>query len=309
MRVLVLCIHYPVASGRYMADALRRMGHDVKTVGPSTGADIWGIKVDPKYIWEPDSPGGWEPNDVDLIIVMDSAIDLKRGTRTEPIVVYGVDNHVRTYDHVEADHLFLAHAHGFRMGEENVTWLPCAYDPEWFTPSPIAWADRQYDAALAGVMYASRLELIHEVLQTPNIHVAYGTGAIYDQYRDVHHNARVSLVRSAAGDVAQRVWETAAMGCLVLMDDCPDCEALELVDGVNCLIYRSTAEAVDKLRWVMAHPDEAEAIAQAGQAWAEPGTWDARAQVIIDWVEQRNAPRRARKQKAVDVDIDHDIDA
>jgi hypothetical protein len=309
MRVLVLCIHYPVASGRYIADALRRMGHDVKTSGQTTGNDIWGIKVDPQYVWVPDNPTQeWEP---DLVIVADSAITLIKADLpfTAPIVVWGVDSHVRDYRGIEADHLFLAHGHGLRMGEENVTWLPCAYDPEWFTPSPIAWADRRYDATLAGVMYASRLELVHEVLHIPNVKVAYGMGAIYDAYRDVYHNTRVSLVRSAAGDVAQRVWETAAMGCLVLMDDCPDCEALGLVDGVNCLIYHSTADAVDKLRWVMAHPEEAEAIAQAGQAWAKPGTWDARAQVIIDWVEQRNAPKRARKQKAVDVDIDHDNDA
>jgi len=43
MRVLVVCIHYPVASGRYMVDALKRMGHDVRSIGPSTGAQIWGM--------------------------------------------------------------------------------------------------------------------------------------------------------------------------------------------------------------------------------------------------------------------------
>ena len=31
MNILITCIHYPIASGRYMARAFRRLGHDVRT--------------------------------------------------------------------------------------------------------------------------------------------------------------------------------------------------------------------------------------------------------------------------------------
>jgi hypothetical protein len=202
-----------------------------------------------------------------------------------PWVVYGVDNHVRDYRQFDGvvDHFFLAHGHGFRIGEPAVTWLPCGYDPLLFTPGP-AWAEREYDAALIGVLYGARAELLYALReQLPSLRIAYGTGAIYDQYAQVYQRTRISLVRSAAHDVAQRVWETAAMGCLVLMDDCPDCAALGLQDGKNCLIYHDVTEAIDKTRWALAHQTEAEQIAMAGQEWARPGTWDNRLSIIIDW--------------------------
>ena len=63
MKILIACIHYPSASGRFIARAFRRLGHDVRTTGPSTGAGIWGIEVDPRWIWTPDfdPDGAWKP--------------------------------------------------------------------------------------------------------------------------------------------------------------------------------------------------------------------------------------------------------
>jgi len=293
-RILIVAIHYPVASGRYCADALRRMGHEVRTIGPETGAEIWGGTVDEKYIWRADVPADdWIP---DLILVMDAHIALPEDWKFDcPVVVYGVDNHVRDYAHIQADHLFLAHSQGYRMGEPNVEWLPCAYDPVAFTPGP-PYAERSFDAAIIGVLYNRRAELLGELVKIPNVRIAYGTGDVYDQYAARYHDAKVSLVRSAAGDVAQRVWETAAMGCLILMDDCPDCAALGLRDSENCLIYHSVAEAVDQLKWAMAHPDIAEEIALGGYQWAAPGTWEARCQVILDWLAGQKQEKPAQKR-------------
>ena len=50
MRVLIAAIHYPAASGRYLADAFRRGGHDVRTAGFMPGT-IWGIEYDPRWQW------------------------------------------------------------------------------------------------------------------------------------------------------------------------------------------------------------------------------------------------------------------
>lgn len=295
MNILLIANHYAVASGRYCYDALKRLGHDVHTVGAEMGTHIWGIEVDAQYVWQPDPP----PDDwsADLVLVMDSAVEVGAKSGGAPVVVYGVDNHVSDYGLVSgASHYFLAHGHGARIGDANVTWLPCGYDPVWFTPGQ-PYAERPREAALLGVIYPQRAELLYALLQgVPGVQVVYGTG-LYDQYRECYQGARLSLVRSAHHDVAQRVWETAAMGCLVVMDDCPDCAPLGLVDGVNCLIYRTTGEAVEKVRWAQAHLDEAAAVAAAGQAWAAPGTWDARCQVIIEWVKAQGGTT-ARKSKA-----------
>jgi hypothetical protein len=295
MNVLILANLFAVASGRYVYDALKRLGHDARSVGPEMGAQIWGIEVDPQFIWTPDPPpDGWKP---DLMLVMDSAIDAQKKDTRAPLVVYGVDNHVRDYRGVVgADHLFLAHGHGARIGEPNVTWLPCGYDPTLCVPGP-AWATRPMDGALLGVIYPQRGELLYSLFaHVPGFKAVYGAG-VYDEYRDAYHSAKLSLVRSAHQDVAQRVWETAAMGCLVLMDDSPDCAPLGLVDNENCLIYRSVMEACEKARWALEHPEDAARIAAAGQAWAQPGTWDARAQVILDWVAGQEKPLTARKRQ------------
>ena len=140
---------------------LRRMGHEVRTDGEPMGADIWGGRVDERYIWTPEPPEkGWTP---DLVIAMDAHIDGKRRGKM-PHVVYGVDNHVRDYaQFAQYDHLFLAHGNGYRMGEENVTWLPCGYDATNFTPGR-KWAEREYDVAMIGVMYKRRAELVYALL-------------------------------------------------------------------------------------------------------------------------------------------------
>lgn len=316
MKVLILCIHYPVASGRYVFDALKRLGHDVRSAGPSTGRDIWGIQIDERYVWlASEIEDGWQP---DLVLIMDSGLQAIKKTWDCPTVVYGVDNHVRDYAQFDgiADHFFLAHNIGAnrlnvpgmipaappsqwmdvdrRDKTWTFSWLPCAYDPAYFTPGK-PWAEREHNAAMLAVQYPPRAELLAHLLDGTRHGIQYGL-AIYDQYAAIYQNAKISLVVSAAHDVAQRVWETAAMGCLVLMDDCPDCEALGLVDGVNCLMYHSFEEAVVQYDWALAHPDDAAEIATKGQAWATPGTWDARAQVIIEWAEAQRQPKKATKK-------------
>ena len=298
MKLLILAIHWPVASGRYVLDALRRMGHDARSAGPVPEPPnaIWGGQVDPRHIWTPaEIDEGWTP---DAVLIMDSNMGAER-SGDMPWVVYGVDNHVRDYGQFDVDHLFLAHGHGARIGETNVTWLPCGYDQVAFKPGP-AWSKRHYDAAMLAVMYGPRAELLYALRDIPALRMAYGTGAVYDQYAAVYQNSKISLVRSAAGDVAQRVWETAAMGCLVVMDECPDCEALGLVNGQNCLLYHDTEGAVEQVRWALEHPADAERIAKAGQKWARSGTWDARAQVIVDWLRAQQKAAETSDDQARD---------
>jgi len=98
--VLIACLHYPVASGRYLARAFRRLGHEVKTVGPAMGRQVWGMEVDARHVWEPDAlnplADTWEP---DLVLTSDSAYTTSfyDSPPTIPHVLYGVDNHVRDY--------------------------------------------------------------------------------------------------------------------------------------------------------------------------------------------------------------------
>jgi len=265
--------------------------------GPTVGTELWGQVVDERYAWTPAAPDkDWTP---DLVLIMDAHLpgDVAEGYAC-PVAVYGVDSHVRNYSQYAADRFFLAHKGVcLRPWDAACEHLLCGYDPAVFTPGK-PWAARQYDAALIGVLYNARAELLYAVLEAlpGTVRIAYGTGPVYAEYAGIYQDARISLVRSANGDLAMRLWETAAMGCLLVMDWCPDSEAAGLVDGENCLMVATPHEAADKVRWAVSHPDEAEQIALAGQAWAQSGTWDARLQRIVDWAEAQSAPKKREKE-------------
>jgi hypothetical protein len=309
-RILIAAIHYPVASGRYIARAFKRLGHDVRTVGPATGNQIWGMTVDERHAWTPDARipvvlegdaviglyldtlfEGWLP---DLIVTADSGLNIAEVHSYRPIphIVWGVDNHVRDYSMRKFDHYFLAHHDGPALpvddSRADMTWLPCAYDPEYFTPSPIPMAEREYDVACIGVLYDRRVEILN-AMHDAGLKVLAGAGLLYEDYRDVYHNARISLCVSAAGDVAQRVFETAAMGCLVLSDICSDYERLCFGKFEHYVPFASTKGAVAQAMTSVAEISLANEIRENSLAWATPHTWDARAQVVLDTMFGRGA--------------------
>ena len=308
MNILLIYNHYAVSSGRYMTDAFKRLGHDVRHIGPAHGRSIWGMDVAERYVWMPDDLADasfdWKP---DLVIIMDSdpriLDEADQYSNVAPVVVYGVDNHVRDYRRPWFEHYFLAHRGVSMMAWEyntgvhpepsrilqypNLTWLPCAYDPMLFTSSPIPYAEREFDVCMIGVMYPRRWQLVNE-LRAAGLKVLAGTGLLFEDYRDAYHNARISLCVSAAGDVAQRVFETAAMGCAVASDYCPDFKLLK-PEGIFIKQMDGLVEEVIK----MSRASGVDGAAEFSKAWVRPHTWDARAQTIIDWLQKRQAGETA----------------
>jgi len=300
--ILIAAIHYPCASGRYMTDAFRRLGCDVRTAGPTQGNHIWGVEVDPRYTWLPNYTAGdvfgdygianilnrfddWQP---DLIVCMDSSFTIlgKRDEFSCPKVLYGVDNHLKTYNRRDEwyDHKFLAHHDGPALPVcdcGDMTWLPCAYDPAHFTPSPIPIHERKYDVMLVGWPTPERQEIV-EAMKDAGIAVYATIGAIYDQYRALYHDAKISLCRSAEKDVAQRVFETAAMGCALLANRVPDLPRLGAREYEHYAPFTETKEAVSEAKRLLSDEAELARLAAAGQAWATPHTWDARAKMILE---------------------------
>lgn len=305
MRILVVANHYPICSGRYLVEALDDFGHDVRHAGKAMGRDIWGLTLPPEYEWKPDysepaieyatAPDGtfdphWEP---DLTIVMDSDPDVLQHTSLQsirrmngtPAVVYGVDNHVRRYDIADFDRYFLAHkAASIQPYGDNCEWLPCGYDSAMFGLSQIPWSSRKYDVVCLGVMYPNRLQVVRE-LQQAGLNVLWGVGLVGEAYRDAYQNSRISLCLSAAGDVAQRVFETAAMGCLVVTEASKDLEALNSW-GIWTIEPGSVTEQVKS---ILSEPDKAQAMIKHSHGWALGHTWEVRASRILEWYEETHS--------------------
>lgn len=285
-KILIHAHHYPVASARYMADAFKRLGCEVYHDGQPMGRAVWGLHLSPRYEWAPEPPPqDWTP---DLAILMDTAYQWHH--ETAPTVVYTVDNHVRDVRQPGIAHYFMAHRYASLMDwHTDTTWLPCAYDPIHFTPSPVPYEARRYDVALLGVMYPARVELV-DALQKAGLSVIWGTGLVYDGYKEAHHDARVSLCHNIAGDLNQRVFESGAMRTTVVINE--PVHDLEHTDtntalGLDGFVrYKTIQEAVD-VCVELARTDTklGERGADAMMRTCIPHTWDARARGILDWFE------------------------
>lgn len=285
-----------------MTDAFARLGHEVRHIGKPMGRAIWGMELPARYEWTPDEvdydvdvsdPYQIPEHHFDLIIVMDSdpaMLDLLNDMPfyryQSPVVVYGVDNHVRSYRRPRFDRYFLAHHDGHvqPVRQPDESWLPCAYDNIAFTPSEIPYAEREYDVCMLGVMYNHRRALVNE-LRAAGLKVFAGTGLVYDQYADAYHNARLSLCASLNGDVAQRVYETAALGCMVISDECDDFQRLR-PRGLHIAPERFL---VERVKMFVNDPKHAQACIAESLEWVKPHTWQARAQKIVDWFEAEKA--------------------
>lgn len=299
MKILIVAVHFEVTGARYITDAFKRLGHDARHTGALASLkDAWCVDVPKKYIWTPEDyyVPDWSP---DLIILADTIIhrDSLSGLYLEdlkhvPIICWSQDNHVRNVRNERnrgVTHYFLAHKHGQAqpVTHTDETWLPCAADTTAFPPSPIAWEDRKYDVAMVGVMYPHRLEVI-EALKAAGLKVYASTGDVYDEYRAIYQNARISLCLSANDDLAQRVFETGAMGCLIAMDipaDVRDEETARALGITGYIQLNSAAQAVAQLTEMLTTET---ALAKFGaESWQKVvlarHDWTHRAQVVVDW--------------------------
>lgn len=292
MRILIVCDHYAVCSGRYYADAFKRIGHEVKTAGRSMQGNIWGGTVARRYHFKPDFQldqyAGMKEFDPDLVICADSdpyILNWFYEPYFERNIVIGVDNHVREYRRHGFKHYFFAHREVALARFPGTTWLPCGYDHVAFTPSPISWEKRKYDVAMIGVMYPERHRLVN-LLKRAGLNVFAGTGQVYDQYAKVYHNSRAALVHSIRRDLNIRVFEGMGLGCATLVGNIPDLNSFKEAPLMH---YLDNDELLIELARRAQQIDPAAANTSAAEAAAYARahhSFDVRAQVVIDWYDQ-----------------------
>lgn len=301
MKILIIAVHFEVTGARYIADAFKQLGHDVKHIGqPARLKDAWGVEIDARWEWKPDTlESDWIPG---LIILADTLVtvaDVPPSFAGVPVIVWIQDNHVRNVRQAGVAHYFLAHAHGPAqpVTQADETWLPCATDASYFRQSVIPYREREYDVCIVGVMYERRARLVNK-LREAGLKVFAATGLVYEAYAQAYQNSRISLCVSAAGDVAQRVFESAGMGCLVLSDplaDMLDDETNRKLGLNGFAFYWSDDECVDRaVEFTQREVAKAEWGSQVlGHIVRAQHTWKHRAQRVIDWYQETyiNAPK------------------
>jgi hypothetical protein len=300
LRIVFSTMFYPVAMGRYMADALRRRADvELFTVGPYSGNWIpWkgGIIVPEKYVYKPDFPlalmPGVAPSTVvygdkalldalpwtpDLWIEANAAMPA-RGRPAEKFAVIATDPHVIDYAdrRREADFFFNMQTPYMQPGD---IWLPYAYDPNWHRPTLVPPSQRVYDAALVGLQYQHRTELVNR-LRSLGLKVYFDTGPSYDDAEAIYHQSRVGLNWSSLKDTTARVFEIMAYGIAPVLNRVPDLMQM-FKEGEQFFGFDSIEEGTMAALKLAQDSFMADEIGRKAQAAVAPHTWDARMDSLL----------------------------
>lgn len=263
---------FPTAAGYHLERALQALGHTVTYVGlPSParpGYDtvvpvdelIAALPQPPDlYLWV-DPAGRYFPPGIERLPI--------------PTACYLIDVHLGRWREQAArffDAVFIAqkdHLERFRraVGHDQVYWLPLAAAPDVHYDHGLP---RIYEVAFVGNIArahrgtprARRLKLLAERFRTNDVYRAYTpeeVGRVYSQ-------ARIVFNCSIAGDVNMRIFEGTACGALVLTDATSNGLGELFEIGREIVVYRDDVDLLEKIAYYLAHEEEREAIARAGQ--------------------------------------------
>lgn len=298
LRIIVTYIAYPVAMARYFHEALlRRNDVQVWSAGPYTGRWIpWGggMNLPEEYLLRLNHPTSltqppmvsypvlerekpWEP---DLWLEVNAGMTALGKPVSAPLAMVLTDPHVLgDFYHPQrsrADFVFGMQTPYLKPGD---IWLPYAYSPWWHKPSEIPWKDRKYDAALLGLQYQSRNQLV-AALRSKGLRVAYELGPAYGDAMAIYHNTRVGLNWSSLQDTTARCFELMAFGLPAVMNRVPDLMGM-FKDGEDFVGFDGLEDAVAHVEGLLAAPERAQKIGANARNSVEPHTWDSRIETIL----------------------------
>lgn len=165
----------------------------------------------------------------------------------------------------KADFVFVAQKSAVEKmkkdGVENPIWLPHAVEPQAYPKFDLL--SKKYDLCFVGhVNNKLREEALDRMFREfPNFY--YGQ-QLFEAAARKYAESKVCFNIAMTDDVNMRNFEVMATGSLLLTSYLPDFEDLGFIDGKHLVLYRTMDEAVEKAKYYIDHPQEREAIAQAG---------------------------------------------
>lgn len=239
MNLVISSSWWPAAPAVYLLRAARRAGHDVRTIGPTSGdrCAMWddapsfpGFGVTPDLPLDPDAPphpmsrenrfaselAGW----ADLWLDVDGGFFIAAPIRTRRRVLVATDPHCASWcsrNNYAAQRAFFPPENVYvmqsRYARPGEKWLPYGYDPEWFFPED---APQTHDVTNLGAPYPERVA-ISEALTARGLRVlGPGRTAVGPEHRRQLCAAPVAIVWPLADDLPCRVFEARACGRVVV---------------------------------------------------------------------------------------------
>lgn len=151
--------------------------------------------------------------------------------------------------------------------KEKLFYLPHTVEPDCYRPFPIL---ERWDWAFIGHLNSNhRIDLMDRMCKEfPNYYLGWRNPSVtgHNVLEDVAYKfsqARIIVSDSVKEDINMRTFEALACKRLLITKWIPTLEEL-LQDGKHLVTYKSIDEAVDKVRFYLAHPEERNRIAEAG---------------------------------------------
>jgi spore maturation protein CgeB len=220
----------------------------------------------------------WQP---DLWIEVNAGLVALGKPTNAPLAMVLTDPHVLTDFYREqrsrADFIFNMQTPYSQPGDIH---LPYAYSPRWHTPTEIPFEKRKYDAALLGLAYGNRNDLIGKLVAR-NLQVFYRLGPAYDDAKRVYHDTRVGLNWSSLQDTNCRAFELMALGLPAVMNKTPDLMQL-FREGQDFVGFDNMDQALSAVDGLLSHPSMAQQIGENARRAVEKHTWRARIQTIFE---------------------------
>ena len=179
-----------------------------------------------------------------------------------------------------------------KQGIQNVFWHPNAFHPLAYNQGVMdpqtGWKTcavlKRHDVCFIGhANTMGRIEFLDTMFKAfPNFF--YGQ-KLFDQAATVFNESKIVLNQAWSDDINMRVFESMGSGSLLLTPRVPTVEML-FTDGVHCVMYDSTKDAIEKAHFYLAHDEEREKIAKAGYDLVhEKHTYAVRAKRMIELFE------------------------
>ena len=263
---------FETAAGYHLERALLASGHTITYVGlPAAQRSGYDHRVPlPAILSTLSQP-------VDLFLWVDPAggyFPIGLEDCPVPTACYLIDVHLGRWREQAArffDGVFIAqrdYVDRFKRatGHEQVYWLPLAAAPD---------VHRQLDRMrVLDVGFVGNIALAHQKTARARrlrlIAQRFKTNDFYRQYTpaevgDMYSQAKIVFNTSIAGDVTMRIFEGTACGALVLSDSSANGLDQLFEIGKEIVVYQDDADLLSKIAYYLAHDDERERIARAGQ--------------------------------------------
>jgi len=290
MRILVFAAYNEFTTAAHIIQALRKTGHHVLVCSTQPGTEVdclCGDSVRARPILERMQ---FAP---EVLLCIEASADLVPRDVAElgiPTIWYGMDAHLHLSKHAALarifDVAFLSHKYCVEelrgRGLANVEWLPVAANLSLCEPGS---HEKRFQVAFVGTLdprlHPERVALLETIRR--NFSPVFIGQAFLEDMAKIYQSARIVFNKSIRGDMNMRVFEALASGSLLVTDRLDDPGFNELFrDGEHLITYQNEREMVEKTRYYLEHPAEAEKISANGYRLVrERHTYEHRAKAIV----------------------------